>query len=215
MLIYLTTNLINHKVYVGQKTEGRDYYIGGGVKIRSALKSLGRENFNHEVLVECGDDLGIANAWEKFYIKLFNAQDKECGYNIEGGGRSFGRHTEEMKAHMSKVMKGNTNMKKGTKRSPLNIQRCAEAKKRMRGFKQEAIVIEKRIASRKKNGKGSEAKRCLSRDDFEKMIIEFKAGVRICELVKHYPIKQYQLSRIINNPGLYSNWKKPFEPIKN
>lgn len=41
MLIYLTTNLINHKVYVGQKTKGRDYYIGGRVKIRSALKSLG------------------------------------------------------------------------------------------------------------------------------------------------------------------------------
>jgi group I intron endonuclease len=122
MLVYLTINLINHKVYVGQKISvGREYYIGGGTKIRAAVKSLGRENFSHETLIECGGDTEITNAWEQFYIKLFNAQEPECGYNIENGGKSFHRHTIEMREHMSEIMKGNQHMK-GKKRSALNIQ---------------------------------------------------------------------------------------------
>lgn len=215
MLIYLTTNLINHKVYVGQKqSKGREYYIGGGIKMRSALKSLGRESFGHEILLECGEDTEVTNAWERFYIKLFNSQDPECGYNIENGGKKFHRHTSEMRDHLSKKMRGNTNLKKGTKRSPLNLIRCAEAKMKIRGFKQDRTTIAKRIESQRKNGKGRVAKRCLTKEQFESLIIEYKSGKRICDLITKYPITQSQLSRIINKPELYSNWKKPFEPIK-
>jgi group I intron endonuclease len=215
MRIYLTVNLVNHKIYVGQKlSEGREHYIGGGTKIRAAVRSLGREKFSHETLMECGDDTDITNAWECFYIKLFNAQDPECGYNIENGGKSFHRHTPEMKAHMSNVMKGNTNMKKGTPRSALNLIRVAEAKRKMRGIKQRKESIIKRVKTQRDNGKGRVAKRCLTKDQFENMILDYKSGVRQKDLVKKYPVKPDQLSRILSKKHLYANWKKPFEPIK-
>lgn len=53
--IYLTTNLINNKKYIGRhKSPIKDNsYYGSGKIIKEALKKYGKENFSVEILEEC------------------------------------------------------------------------------------------------------------------------------------------------------------------
>ncbi len=46
--IYLTTNSVNGKIYIGQKKSKKflgDSYLGSGKRLRSAILSYGREVF--------------------------------------------------------------------------------------------------------------------------------------------------------------------------
>jgi hypothetical protein len=80
----------------------------------------------------------------------------------------------------------------------------------LRGKKANPDHIAKRVAAVKKNGKGKVAKRCLSKEQFFNFFDDHNSGYRICVLIKKYPIKQYQASRIVKKPELYSNWKKEY-----
>ena len=60
MFIYLTTNLINNKIYVGQHTTTNldDGYLGSGKILQKAIKKYGKENFRREILEFCdGSDV--------------------------------------------------------------------------------------------------------------------------------------------------------------
>lgn len=84
--IYLTTNLINGKKYIGQhKGELDDNYFGSGVLIMKALEKYGKENFSKEILHICNlrED---ADIWEKYYISKYNAVENEMFYNLHEGG---------------------------------------------------------------------------------------------------------------------------------
>ena len=49
--IYITTNLINGKQYIGQhKGDGNDNYLGSGDEIKLAIKKYGKKNFKRETI---------------------------------------------------------------------------------------------------------------------------------------------------------------------
>ena len=50
MIIYLTTNNINGKKYIGLDTRNNPNYYGSGTLITMALKKYGRKNFTKEIL---------------------------------------------------------------------------------------------------------------------------------------------------------------------
>ena len=50
MIIYLTTNLINNKKYIGSTNNNNPYYLGSGVYLNKAIKKYGRKNFKREIL---------------------------------------------------------------------------------------------------------------------------------------------------------------------
>lgn len=84
--IYMTTNLINGKKYIGQhKGPLNDSYLGSGTIIKKAIKQYGRENFQKEILCIC-DSRENANQQEKTYIKKFNAVEDNNFYNLDDGG---------------------------------------------------------------------------------------------------------------------------------
>lgn len=94
--IYMITNLINRKIYIGQ-TNGKDrYYFGGGVFIRKAIKKYGRQSFEKQILIEGEFSVKELNLWEKFYIDLFDSRNSLVGYNMkEGGWNASFQHSQD------------------------------------------------------------------------------------------------------------------------
>jgi len=52
MNIYLITNLINSKQYVGRNETDNANYFGSGKYLNRAIKKYGKENFNKEILID-------------------------------------------------------------------------------------------------------------------------------------------------------------------
>lgn len=89
--VYVTTNLINGKKYIGDHSADtlEDNYLGSGRLIQKAIKKHGRENFKKEILENFSSKEQSFNAQEK-YIREYNTLDPR-GYNlhIKGGWDPF------------------------------------------------------------------------------------------------------------------------------
>ena len=88
--VYITTNLLNGKKYIGKKTSPKfiKSYKGSGKDIREDIKQYGTENFSVEMLqeYETKDEL---NRGEREWIAKYNASESEQFYNIARGGLGF------------------------------------------------------------------------------------------------------------------------------
>lgn len=81
--IYLTTNKINGKTYVGQHKYRKLYdgYIGSGSYLQRAIKKYGKENFEIEYLeTDLTED--EIDWYEQWYISVLNPD-----YNLQIGGQ--------------------------------------------------------------------------------------------------------------------------------
>ena len=87
--VYLTTNKINGKRYIGQRyydtKEKWKLYLGSGKILKDAIKKYGRDNFTVEILENCKTK-EILNEKEKYWIKKYNAIFDDSFYNIALGG---------------------------------------------------------------------------------------------------------------------------------
>lgn len=88
MYIYLITNLVNNKKYVGQTTDFNrrmfQHKTNTEQLIDKKIQEYGVNNFTFQILEE-NDDPEIINQLEKDYIKKFNSLIPN-GYNIHSGG---------------------------------------------------------------------------------------------------------------------------------
>ena len=109
--IYLTTNLINNKKYIGQHkaTKFSESYKGSGSCITRAFKKYGKQNFNTIILEEC-NSLESLNARESYWIKYYNAVASAEYYNILPGGQS----TTEVDSRRKDNLIQNGDQTKGT-----------------------------------------------------------------------------------------------------
>lgn len=85
--IYITTNNINNKKYIGQhKSDKFDYsYKGSGKIIIQAFNKYGKENFKVELLEWCNSKNSL-NQKEKYWIEYYKATTDNNFYNISKGG---------------------------------------------------------------------------------------------------------------------------------
>lgn len=82
--IYITTNLINGKKYIGShKGSSGDNYLGSGKILKYAIKKYGRENFKRKILIECDSKNNLI--LEEKYIMEFNTLYPD-GYNLSKNG---------------------------------------------------------------------------------------------------------------------------------
>jgi group I intron endonuclease len=99
MFIYITTNLINDRYYIGMCNHIENgNYLGSGKLIKQAIKKYGRKNFKREILQECKTFEELCKA-EKYWIKQYDAVNDENSYNLDSGGR--GVSSEYMKEYWS------------------------------------------------------------------------------------------------------------------
>ncbi len=99
MLIYLTENLVNGKLYIGQTNENRSTYLGSGLLILKAITKYGKKNFKKTILVKCSLQEEL-DEQEIFWIDRLNTLVPN-GYNIGLGGNGKGKTSDETKKRIS------------------------------------------------------------------------------------------------------------------
>ena len=88
--IYITTNIINNKRYIGQKrvktqSPWKDY-IGSGKLIKRAIEKYGKDNFFKDIVEVC-DNQDELDEREKYWIAYYDAVADERFYNLCPGGK--------------------------------------------------------------------------------------------------------------------------------
>ena len=135
--IYLLTNTVNGKQYVGQswdiqKRWGQHKRAYGRQKISNAIKKYGWDLFDKAIIHivdNYNDEITLQSAldhYETFYIRKYST--REFGYNNKDGGH-HAKPSEETKQKMSVAKKGRTfsdehksnlsKAHKGKKRQPM------------------------------------------------------------------------------------------------
>lgn len=84
-IVYLTTNLINNKKYIGVDGKNNSSYLGSGKALKAAIKKYGEKSFQKEILFEF-DNESDAYAKEIELISEKNAVESIEYYNIHPGG---------------------------------------------------------------------------------------------------------------------------------
>jgi group I intron endonuclease len=155
--IYLRTNKINGKKYVGQTKDIKDRNRKwnnlnckyGGCVINNARKKYGVDGFSFELLKECPNE--EMNYWEMYYIKQYNSK-KPYGYNATDGGDSTYERTDEIKKKISATLKT-------SEKAKIARTKAAAA---LRGRKQSPETIEKRAAAHRGKKLSEETKAKIS-----------------------------------------------------
>ncbi len=104
--VYITTNLINGKQYVGSHIGTNKNYLGSGIYLKAAKKKYNKNNFKREILKYC-ETVNEARLLEEIYIKKHNTLYPN-GYNLSptGGNGLFGCHSNETKEKLRQINKG-------------------------------------------------------------------------------------------------------------
>ena len=117
MIIYLATNILNNKKYIGITTKTLEHRmkihkkdsVNKNTYFYRAIRKYGFENFKWEV-IDTANTIDELHEKEKYYIALYDTFDnKNKGYNSTSGGGSLYDVTEELKKLRSERAKGKNN----------------------------------------------------------------------------------------------------------
>lgn len=80
--IYIITNLINGKKYIGSHIclNIYDNYLGSGINIKNSIKKYGRKNFKKDILAIVENE-EMMKEIEEYYIDYYNAYQSSLFYN--------------------------------------------------------------------------------------------------------------------------------------
>ena len=181
------------KVYIGitgDSVENR-WRNGKGYKnnfhFSNAIKYYGWENIKHEILFE---ELSKEEAEKKEIelISYYKSNNKKYGYNIENGGNSIGKHSEEVKA---KIRSSNKN-KKRSKEACLKMsvakkgKKWTEAQRKALTGRKISEETKRKMSEARKGRIVSEAtrKKLSEANKGKKLSIETKEKLRLASLGK-------------------------------
>lgn len=130
--VYITTNLINDRIYIGQhKGDKLDpKYIGSGKILKQAIDKYGRENFKTEILFFCEDKKSL-NDKEIEIISSYKDKGFDL-YNITLGGDGLDSETARMIA--------NNRWSNATKEE--RVEHMKKAHKKYIELRREGLIVE-------------------------------------------------------------------------
>jgi hypothetical protein len=109
MIVYITTNLINGKKYIGSDSNNNPNYLGSGTSFVKALRKYGKYNFKKQILVEV-DNHELMRELEIYYIQYYNAHNSPMFYNRSDKGH--GQGSRERHWNFGKSLSESTKSKK-------------------------------------------------------------------------------------------------------
>jgi len=145
--IYILTNRINNKQYVGQsiklKKRIANHLAGysGSTYIAKAIKKHGKKNFNVQIIKYPHISPQALDAVEQWYIAKLRTLAPN-GYNLTIGGETHTKYSPEASKNISK---GNT----GKKRGPHSPEHRAKIAQSLKGRKHSKERIQKMSKNRK------------------------------------------------------------------
>ena len=112
--IYVTENLVNGKLYIGQhrckyEEQFTDGYLGSGHAFTNALKKYGKDNFER-IIIEYANSPEELNALEAKYVDE-EVMNNPMFYNLKTGGNQNSVLSAEVRKKLSNALKGNKNPK--------------------------------------------------------------------------------------------------------
>ena len=137
-IIYMTTNIINGRKYIGVDTKNNKYYFGSGKSIKLAIKKYGSENFIKEI-IESSEDKSYLFEREKYWIEYYDAVNSKLFYNISDGGKGGNMLNNEESIRKHKI-----GSKKGTDKA--NLLRKGKTYEEIYGDKSEDEKEKRRLA---------------------------------------------------------------------
>ena len=210
--IYLTTNKINGKKYIGRCSNRYAWhagYLGSGKWLKMAIEKYGEDNFERTVLEEIHGDLHEAVVAEETWIAYYNAKHDRSFYNLSENGGGFDKgdtHSEETRKQISestsKSMKAKgrefyANRKQsGTGRAPVN-----KGKK----FDKNSEEYRKQYANRKpfKPRHFSQADADRTKSEWEAWLAKGEVSAR--KFVRNHQVSRSQMEKYLANSFQFVN----------
>ena len=115
--IYITTNMVNGKKYIGQRVfhrRGWQSYLGSGIAFRRAIDKYGKDNF-HRDIVAIAYSKEELDKLEIEFIELHNAVESNNYYNIKTGGACGNPYAGKTEEEMLEIGEKISNSQKGDK----------------------------------------------------------------------------------------------------
>ena len=161
-LVYLVTNTVNGKRYVGQTNRSlarrwsQHCSSVGCCALSGAIQKYGKENFSIEPLFDV-PTRELADEFEIEYIERYCTHSPN-GYNLKSGGH-VPVYSEESRKKMSASGKGRKSPREGVTLSEDTKKRISETKT---GVKQPEWAIRKRVLSQIGGKRSEETKKKMS-----------------------------------------------------
>jgi group I intron endonuclease len=198
MIVYLTTNLINGKKYVGMDSNNNPNYLGSGTLILKAIKKYGQENFKKEILEECSNIKDLETK-ETFWIKKFNALKNPNFYNLEDnrkrGTNPFQNKSKEEKEKIfNKIKSEERNKKIGKANSKPKPEGFGEKISKINKGRKRSEESKKKQSESLKGRKSPNTKACVVYDKNMNYINVYKSLKQASEDLNLDP---QQVSRVI------------------
>ncbi|MBT7914488.1 hypothetical protein HN588_11315 [Candidatus Bathyarchaeota archaeon] len=203
-IIYLTTNLVNGKKYIGRCSKMDRWeagYLGSGTLLKKAVKKYGRTSFDREILEVVEGSLREAIDSECIWLAKMNVVEDSTFYNMSNNTGGFGvgdTHTLETKKKLSDAMKryavdglpsthreNVVNALKG--RTPWN-----------KGYRMTAIEKQELRTKRRKGVK-------LSASDIKDIRERYDSGESASRIATSYSASHHTILKVVRKIGKYND----------
>lgn len=202
--IYLITNSVNDKVYVGQTIQSLKKRFNGhccyskadksaNMYIKRAIHKYGRDKFTIHLIEEC--PIELLNDREKYWISFYNSYKE--GYNLTLGGQDsnyFSLHRLEDTVDIEKFKQYIKEFKPlvGEVVSHFGISRCS-VYNLIRRLNDSELILNSYNPRRGKTIKDINEK---------ELICLYNDGWSILDLVKKYKIRKSKISKFLKDKGI-------------
>lgn len=202
MFVYLTTNTINGKMYVGRSTRPITHtYLGSGVLLKQAIAKYGPESFRREILEVLPENAEFSDLMkcEEKWILHFSAPTNPLFYNMSWSSGGTNRPlAEEMKYRIAKTMKEKVYKNGLPQEWRENVVKALTGR--------EPWNKGKKLSEEEKTHRNAKkASRVFLPEEIEEIRSLYTQGISASKLSEKFDCSHHTILKIVRKEGKYSD----------